>query len=213
LAGQPDHDDITQFVDVARLLDVDVDAPADATTVYWAGPSASAPIDGETVAFDPVDQRPRPRELPIEWQQPPRRPRRWPMILLGTLVAAAAIVAAVVVGTRSERPTSDHTGGIATDTPNPKYPPQRDLTLDACRVEADGLHMNGTVRNPTPKAANYQIDAVMLDQDGASVTQGSATVANVAPNSLVAWQTVLPPVAALGSAATCKVVKVNRAAM
>ena len=126
------------------------------------------------------------------------------------LVALGAICAAVVVGVRSYEPKQDDTGGVLTDTWHPKYAPQKDVTLEDCKIERTGARVGGTVRNPTHDAADYIIEVHLVDASGATITAASPTATAVPANSKTTWAGVLPAVPSTAQSATCKLVKVNR---
>jgi hypothetical protein len=105
--------------------------------------------------------------------QPANRRGRAARVAGLALVAAAAIVVAVIVGLRSSEPVRNDTGGVATGTPDPKHPPQRDVSLDECKVDRDGAHVGGTVRNPTDDPATYVVEVHLVSDAGASITSAS----------------------------------------
>jgi hypothetical protein len=150
-----------------------------------------------------------PREAP---PAPPRRSgRRIASAVALALVALLAVGAAVVVGTHSIRPEHDDgTGGVATGTPNPKHPPQKDVSLDDCRLDASGVAVAGDVRNPTDDAADYVIEVHLVDPDGATITSGSPTATSVPPGEKVRWGGQLPPVRSDAPSGTCTLVRVDR---
>lgn len=189
--------------DTTEFLRVDGGAPAGGETTVF-------PLVDETTVFRPAVMPPEVPHAPLYWAPPAPRRRRWPFVLLAAATVAGAIAAAIIVGLASTREPLDRTGGIATDTPNAKYPPQRDVTVDACTIERTGAVVGGSVTNRTDRRAGYAIDAVMVDQAGTVVTSGTAVVQGVDPGTQVAWQATLPPVPASGTSATCRVVKVNR---
>jgi hypothetical protein len=131
------------------------------------------------------------------------------MALIG-VVALCAVGAAVFVGLRSYEPEVDETDGVATDTWHPKYAPQKDVALEDCKIDRDGAHVGGTVRNPTDAAADYVIEVHLVDASGATITSASPTALAVPAETKTTWTGVLPPVASTAQSATCKLVKVDR---
>jgi hypothetical protein len=174
-------------------------APAeDQTAVYHVPPG---PAGTNTAGYERV-----PRQSPNR-----RRGRvRFRMVVAFALVIAAAVAAAVVVGLRSERHDTDPLAGIATDTPDLKHPPQRDFTIDTCTITRDGALVGGAVTNHSANRADYALDAVLVDQSGAVVTRGIATVTGVDPGAKASWQTTLPPQPSTATQTECKVVKIDR---
>jgi hypothetical protein len=128
------------------------------------------------------------------------------------LAAAAAIAIAIVVGLEANQPKAADTGGVSTQTPDAKHPPQRDVGLDRCTIDATGVHVTGTVRNRTDRAADYAIRVDLLDQSGGSITSGTAAVKDIAAGAEQAWTATMPPAAteSIATHPTCKVVRVDR---
>jgi hypothetical protein len=154
---------------------------------------------------------PEPPPAPAPVPAPPRRRgRSWVKAALLALAATVAIGAAIVVGTRSSRPQPDDTGGVATDTPDAKHPPQRDVAIDGCRIETSGVVVDGTVRNPTDDAADYVIDVQLVDPSGTVITGASATAPAIPAGTRTTWTGTLPAAPSNAPSATCKIVKVNR---
>jgi hypothetical protein len=143
---------------------------------------------------------------------PPARSRRQrALLILGmALVALAAVGIAVVVGTRANDPETVDTGGIATNTPNAKHPPQRDASLERCAIDVAGVHVSGSVRNRTDDAADYVMDLVLVDDAGRPITSGTSRVDGVAPGATQPWEATLPPQPSTAPTATCKIVTVDR---
>jgi hypothetical protein len=116
----------------------------------------------------------------------------------------------VVVGVRSDEPHRDDLGGVATDTWHPKYPPQKDVALEECKIERTGARVGGTVRNPTDDPADYLVEVHLIDPSGATITAAEVTAPAVPANSKTTWAGVLPAVPSSAESATCKIVKVDR---
>jgi hypothetical protein len=126
-------------------------------------------------------------------------------------VSLLAVGAAVVVGTRSIRPEQDDgTGGVATGTPNAKHPPQKDVSLDGCKLDATGVAVDGEVRNPTDDPADYVIEVHLVGPDGTTITSASPTAEDVPAGARVRWSGTLPPVPSNAPSATCKLVRIDR---
>jgi hypothetical protein len=154
-------------------------------------------------AREPMPARPAPEAAT------PRRRSPWRMALL-TLAAVAAVAAAIVVGTRSVRTEQDGTGGVATETPDAKHPPQKDVAIDGCALSAAGVSVDGTVRNPTGDVADYVIQVHLVDPGGVVITAASIPAPGIAPETRTTWSGTLPPVPSNAPSATCKVVQVDR---
>jgi hypothetical protein len=187
LGVRADHDDETRS---HRIVD---------RTTAW--PAAIRPT--ARFAADPAQPPP-----PAPADGPP--PRRGLRIAGMVLACLAAVVAAVLVGTHSSEPTRRDLGGVATGTPNPKHPPQLDVSLDECRIARDGAHVAGTTRNPMDGAVVYLVEVRLVDDRDATITSATIQTSAVAPGSTAAWSGVLPPVAAPAQDATCRLVKVDR---
>jgi hypothetical protein len=167
-------------------------------TAVW--PTATQPTQRMDAAIaEPVVVRAARRSRPPAWQ-----------IALLSLVALGAIGAAIVVGTRSLRTEQDGTGGVATATPNAKHPPQKDVALDGCKLDATGVTADGTVRNPTDERADYVIEVHLLDPSAVVITTGRAHAVGVEPGATTTWSATLPPVPSNAPSATCKLVQVDR---
>lgn len=141
-----------------------------------------------------------------------RSPWRRRLRVTGTaLVAVAAVAVAAVVGLRSyDPPPKDEDGAVATDTPNAKHPPPRDVTLETCKITRAGAEVSGTVRNPTDNAADYVISVDLIDPAGIRITGNEITVDAVPAEARAEWSGLLPAMASTAEQATCTVVKVDR---
>jgi hypothetical protein len=184
-------------------------------------PIADVPADDETRVHQTVDRttvwpttsQPTTRITtpPLAPPDPPAGPPgRVMRIVAIACVALVAIGLAVFVGLRYSEPTRHDLGGVVTNTPNPKHPPQLDVSLDECKVGREGASVAGTVRNPTDEAATYVIDVHLVDDAGATITSASLRTAVVAAASKAPWSGVLPPVPSSATHATCRLVTVDR---
>ena len=172
------------------------------------------PADTETRTWT-VDAGPTKR-LVVGTTDDDRGARRspWPRRLrvVGSVLGVLAVIGvAVVVGVRSyDPPEKDEDGGVATDTPNAKHPPPRDVTLETCTITRAGAEVSGTVRNPTDGPADYVISVDLVDPAGIRITGNEIAVDGVAPESRTEWSGLLPAMASTAQSATCTVVKVDR---
>jgi hypothetical protein len=98
--------------------------------------------------------------------------------------------------------------GIATATPDPDNPPQRDIEKPLpCRVEIDALRAGGSITNNTAAPADYVI-IVVWEQDGQQLATNTAIVDDVAPRLSTRFE-----VSAAGEGTlrtTCRVKQVDR---
>ena len=139
------------------------------------------------------------------------KPRLTALASLGlVLVVVLAFVACSGSDDDSDGSTASlsFVDGIATATPDPVHPPQKDIENPLpCRVEIDALRAGGKITNSSGAPADYKI-IVVWEQDGATLATNTALIDNVAPGLTSSFE-----VSAAGQGAlrtTCRVQRVDR---
>jgi hypothetical protein len=140
-------------------------------------------------------------------------------LVLFTVLVVVSLTLSGLIGTESPSERArilaevEQEYGIATSSQDTDHPPQRDVRLGRCELDADGRVMvAGTVTNFTPDPADYQLSLVFLDGSGSSVgAELAATTVDVdavAPARTVNWSSN-SGVSAAGDF-TCRIVRVER---
>lgn len=131
--------------------------------------------------------------------------RTWALGVVGLIVVAAAAGSGGSKGTTKTKSN----GGVSTLSNNGSNPPQADVAVESCTIDAIGYPKAGLrITNHSSGRSNYMISINFLDAAGTKVAEGAAISNNVDPG-----QSAIETAGGLASvkgALTCKVTDVNR---